>query len=148
MSKAKHKSITSAVKVSSPRRKRVTQSNDALPKPWPATTFVIAAQPTERDRALANAFCELETQVHDLRNMACILEVIADDTVLKSQDETAKRIKVRMPDLARYEVHVWTETQARAINSAVWQLISSTRDMYIQWHRSFDAAGRAIGGAA
>lgn len=82
-----------------------------------------------RDAQLSRAYLDLETAMNDLRRMCALVDIIAEDTVLRLEDSIADNIH-RTLGLDGYHIHILTKDQNSALDYALRHTSGLIRSLY------------------
>lgn len=89
------------------------------------------------DAQLASAFRDLESSVCDLKYMAALMNLTAEDTVFKLEGWLGKSLRERS-GLQGYCIHVLTEEQNDGLNYALNHLYDLIRALHTKYYAGFE----------
>lgn len=93
--------------------------------------------PRAFDAQLASAFRDLESSVCDLKCMAALMNLAAEDTVLMAEGFMAKHLRERS-GLTGYHIHVLTEEQNDGLNYALNHLYDLIRKLHETYYAGYE----------
>ena len=92
-----------------------------------------ADKPLLRDQEIANAYFDLESPIANLRRMSCLLELAAEDTIFRLENELEKDVRAKI-SLRSMRVIVLSEDQAEAVDYAIRHSGDLIRALYAQYY--------------
>lgn len=92
-----------------------------------------AIAPRISDAEIARAYFGLESAISDLRRMSALMDVVAEDTVLRIETSIAERIHSQL-GLEDYHIHILTRDQNDGLDYAIRHLSDLIRSLHDSYH--------------
>ena len=92
--------------------------------------------PRPTDAEFARAYFDLDSAIHKLRQMSALMDVVAEDTVLRVEDQVAGRVHSQM-GLEGYHIHILTKDQNDGLDYAIRHLGDLIRSLHDAYYAGF-----------